>query len=420
MDKFIINGPSKVKGHINVSGSKNASLPILASTLLFDKPVEIKNIPQVKDISTMISLLRSLGLKVIENKKKKSIKISKSKKIKTIATYSLVKTMRAGILVLGPLLSKYKRATTSLPGGCLIGARPVGLHLHTLKKLGMRYNIKKGYIHAFVKNNLNGTEIKISKISVGTTENAILASCLAKGKTVLRNCAIEPEIKDLTNFLNKAGANIKWIGKRTVKIIGVKSLTSITYSVMGDRIEAGTMAIAAALTNGTLKIKGFNPKIINTELEILKKIGAKVIFGKNEFTIYGPKQIKNIKNLNTKEYPGFPTDLQAQFMTLLCKANGRSVITENIFENRFMHVSELQRLGAKISIKNNKAIIEGNSHLEGAELMSSDLRASVALVLAAMSAKGKSIIQRVYHLDRGYEKLETKLRNCQANIFRFR
>tara|TARA_Y100001970_G_scaffold225305_1_gene278144 strand:+ start:8853 stop:10115 length:1263 start_codon:yes stop_codon:yes gene_type:complete len=418
MDKFIIKGPCKIKGDVLISGSKNAALPILASTLLFDKPVEIKNLPQVKDISTMISLLKSLNLKVIENKKNKSLKIIKSKRVKTVAPYSLVKTMRASILVLGPLLSKYKKATTSMPGGCLIGARPVGLHLNTLKKLGMKYNIRNGYINAHVKNNLIGADIKISKISVGTTENAILASCLAKGKTVLRNCAIEPEIKDLTNFLNKAGANIKWTGKRTVKIIGVESLKSISYSVMGDRIETGTMAIAAALTNGNLKIKGFNPKLINTELEILKKIGAKIINGKNEFTIYGPKQVKNIKNLNTKEYPGFPTDLQAQFMTLLCKANGRSIITENIFENRFMHVSELQRLGAKIFIKNNKAIIEGNSHLEGAELMSSDLRASVALVLAAMSAKGKSIIQRVYHLDRGYEKLEKKLKKIGVNIKR--
>ncbi len=418
MDKFIIKGPCKIKGDVLISGSKNAALPILASTLLFDKPVEIKNLPQVKDISTMISLLKSLNLKVIENKKNKSLKIIKSKRVKTVAPYSLVKTMRASILVLGPLLSKYKKATTSMPGGCLIGARPVGLHLNTLKKLGMKYNIRNGYINAHVKNNLIGADIKISKISVGTTENAILAACLAKGKTVLRNCAIEPEIKDLTNFLNKAGANIKWTGKRTVKIIGVESLKSISYSVMGDRIETGTMAIAAALTNGNLKIKGFNPKLINTELEILKKIGAKIINGKNEFTIYGPKQVKNIKNLNTKEYPGFPTDLQAQFMTLLCKANGRSIITENIFENRFMHVSELQRLGAKIFIKNNKAIIEGNSHLEGAELMSSDLRASVALVLAAMSAKGKSIIQRVYHLDRGYEKLEKKLKKIGVNIKR--
>ena len=329
-----------------------------------------------------------------------------------------MKTMRAGILVLGPLIAKYHKAITSLPGGCLIGARPVNYHLNALKKLGMKYEIKKGYIYAAAKNGLKGNNIKFKKISVGATENSIIAASLAKGKTILKNCAIEPEIKDLTNFLSSAGANIKWIGKRTVQIIGVQKLKSINYTVMGDRIETGTMAIAAAITGGTLKIKGLDPKIINTELELLKKTGSIIKYGKNEIKIFGAKKIKNIKLIKTKEYPGFPTDLQAQFMTLLCKAEGRSVIAENILENRFMHVLELQRLGAKILLKNNKAIIEGNSKFEGAELMSSDLRASVALVLAAMVAKGTSIIHRVYHLDRGYEKIEDKLRKVGAKIKR--
>ena len=418
MDKFLINGPCKVKGQVVISGSKNASLAILAATLLFDKPVEIKNLPAVRDIDTMLKLLKSLGLKIAINKNNKSVLISRSKNINNLASYSLVKTMRAGILVLGALVAKNGKAITSLPGGCLIGARPVNFHLNSLKKLGMKYFIKKGYIYAKIKNNLVGSEIKFPKISVGATENTIIASCLAKGRTILKNCAIEPEIKDLTNFLKKAGARIKWVGKRTVVIDGVKSLNSISYSVMGDRIECGTFCVAAALSEGNLKIKGFDPRLINTELNLLKQLGAKIKKTNNEILIKGSKIIKNVKHLVTKEYPNFPTDLQAQLMVLLCKAEGRSIITENIFENRFMHVAELRRLGAKILIKNNKAIIEGNTKFEGAELMSSDLRASVALVLAAIVAKGRSIINRIYHLDRGYEQLENKLKKIGVNIKR--
>ena len=418
MDKFLINGPCKVKGQVVISGSKNASLAILAATLLFDKPVEIKNLPAVRDIDTMLKLLKSLGLKIAINKNNKSVLISRSKNINNLASYSLVKTMRAGILVLGALVAKNGKAITSLPGGCLIGARPVNFHLNSLKKLGMKYFIKKGYIYAKIKNNLVGSEIKFPKISVGATENTIIASCLAKGRTILKNCAIEPEIKDLTNFLTKAGARIKWVGKRTVVIDGVKSLNSISYSVMGDRIECGTFCVAAALSEGNLKIKGFDPRLINTELNLLKQLGAKIKKTNNEILIKGSKIIKNVKHLVTKEYPNFPTDLQAQLMVLLCKAEGRSIITENIFENRFMHVAELRRLGAKILIKNNKAIIEGNTKFEGAELMSSDLRASVALVLAAIVAKGRSIINRIYHLDRGYEQLENKLKKIGVNIKR--
>ena len=327
--------------------------------------------------------------------------------------------MRAGILVLGPMIAKYHKSITSLPGGCLIGARPVNYHLNALKKLGMRYEIKKGYIHAISKGRLKGTNIKFSKISVGATENSIIAACISKGKTILKNCAIEPEIKDLTNFLKLAGAKIKWTGKRTVEIEGVKYLNSVNYSVMGDRIEAGTFCIAASLNAGNLLIKNIDSNIIKTELNLLKKIGSKIKTYKKEIYIQGPKKIKNINNITTREYPNFPTDLQAQFMVLLCKANGRSTITENIFENRFMHVAELRRLGAKIVVKDNKAIIEGNTEFIGAELMSSDLRASVALVLAAIVAKGQSVLNRIYHLDRGYEKIENKLRKIGVNIKRF-
>ena len=418
MDKFLITGPCKIKGQVSISGSKNAALPILASTLLFDKPVIIENLPQVRDIDTMLNLLKSLGSKIQYLKNKKSVKILKTTKPKHFASYSLVKTMRAGILVLGPLVAKYHKSITSLPGGCTIGARPVNYHLNALKKLGMKYEIKKGYIHASSKGKLKGANIKFSKISVGATENSIIAACLANGKTILKNCAIEPEIKDLTNFLKSAGANIKWIGKRTCQIIGVNSLNQTTYSVMGDRIETGTFCVAATLAKGDLVIKNFNPNVIQTELNLLKKVGAKIKTSKNEINIKGPKKIKSITNITTKEYPNFPTDLQAQFMVLLCKANGRSTITESIFENRFMHVAELRRLGARIIVKDNKATIEGKTEFLGAELMSSDLRASVALVLAAIVAKGQSTINRIYHLDRGYEKIENKLKKIGVKIKR--
>ena len=331
MDKFLVNGPCRIEGQVNIQGSKNAALPILASTILFDRPVIIKNLPRVRDIDTMLNLLKSLGLKVQLFKHKRTVRISNNKKFKFLASYSLVKTMRAGILVLGPMISKYHKSITSLPGGCLIGARPVNFHLNALKKLGMKYEIKKGYIHAKSKGKLKGAKIKFPKISVGATENSIIAACLAKGETILKNCAIEPEIKDLTNFLISGGAKIKWIGKRTCRIIGVDSLSGTEYSVMGDRIETGTFCVAATITNGDLRIKNFNPKIIQTEINILKKIGAKIKTSKDEIHIMGPKNIKNISSITTKEYPNFPTDLQAQFMVLLCKAKGRYILG-----NRYM------------------------------------------------------------------------------------
>ncbi len=417
MEKFSIEGPSKIRGEIKVSGSKNSSLPILAATLLFNKPVVIKNLPKVRDINTMISLLRSLGSKIILSKNRRIAKIYNKKKMKTLASYSLVKTMRGSILVLGPLVAKYFKSKISLPGGCLIGARPINYHLDALKKLGMNYILKDGYILAKSKGKLKGTIIKFPKISVGATENSIIAACLAKGTTVLKNCAVEPEIKDLTNFLNSAGANITWKG-RVCKIIGVPSLNETEYSVMSDRIEAGTFCVAATITGGNLDILNFDAKIIKTELNLLKKFGAKIKIYKKKLSIQGPKKIKSVTNITTKEYPGVATDMQSQLMVLMCKANGKSSITENIFENRFMHVAELRRLGAKIIIEKNKAFIEGNTKFIGAELMSSDLRASVSLVLAAMVSKGKSIINRIYHLDRGYENIENKLKKIGVRIKR--
>ena len=398
MQKLEVFGANKLKGEINISGSKNASLPILAATLLTNKKVYLDNLPKVKDIETMINLLRSLGSKTKFNKK--NLVVDNSKQNKNFASYNLVKTMRAGILVLGPLLAKFGRAKVSLPGGCAIGTRPVDLHLKALSKLGVKYKIIQGYIHATAPKGLIGTKITFSKISVGATENLIIAATLAKGTTILKNCAIEPEIKDLTNFLIKLGCNLKWLSNRTIRIKGVKNTHEIKYSVMFDRIEAGTYLVAAAATEGNLRIKKVIPEIIKTEINILKKIGAKIVVKKNQIHIYGNKKIRNT-NIKTAPYPGFPTDLQAQIMVLLCKANKKSLIKEDIFENRFMHVSELNRMGAKILIKGNKALIEGNIKFTAAELMATDLRASVSLILAALTTRGKSMINRIYHLDRG-------------------
>ena len=422
MDKFVIKGPSILRGKVSVSGSKNAALPILASTLLFDKSVTIKNLPRVKDVETMLNLLKSLGSKIEYFDNKKKVKISKTKNSKYFASYSLLKTMRAGILVLGPLIAKYQKSIVSFPGGCVLNGnsgRPINLHLDALQKLGMKYEIKKGgYIHAKSNGKLKGKSLKFPSISVGATQHLLMASVLSTGVTKLVGCAREPEVEDLINFLNSAGANIKWIGKRTCQIIGVNSLKETNYSIMGDRIETGTFCVAAALTKGNLLIKGFDPKIIKTELDLLKKTGAKIKMFKDEIHIKGPQKIKRISHIVTKEYGGFPTDLQSIFMVLLCKANGRSSIIENIFKSRFMHAMELQRLGAKILIKNNKATIEGNTNFIGAEVMSSDLRASAALILAAITAKGTSVVSRIYHCDRGYEKIENKLKKIGAKIRR--
>ena len=415
MQKLEVFGTSKLKGKIDISGSKNASLPILAASLLSNKKIYLKNLPKVKDIETMIYLLQSLGSKIKYNRK--NLVIDNSKQKRKYASYSLVKTMRAGILVLGPLLAKFRTAKVSLPGGCAIGSRPVDIHLKALSKLGVKYKIIQGYVHATAPKGLIGSKIKFPKISVGATENLIIAASLANGTTTLTNCAIEPEIRDLVNFLVKLGCNIKWTGKRSLKILGVTKLNQITYSVMFDRIEAGTYLIAAAITEGNLLIKNIVPSVIKNEINILRKIGAKVIVKNEDVQIIGKKIIKST-NIKTAPYPGFPTDLQAQIMVLLCKAKNKSLIREDIFENRFMHVAELNRMGAQILIDGNKAIIRGNINFAPAELMATDLRASVCLILAALCAKGKSIINRIYHLDRGYQDIERKLRKVGAKIKR--
>ena len=417
MQKLLINGKKELSGTISISGSKNATLPILAATILSNQ-VKLTNIPLVRDIFTMVELLKFIGLKTNILKKKNIIEIKNiNTNIKTLAPYKLVKTMRAGILVLGPLLAKHKKAKISLPGGCAIGTRPVNLHLFVLKKLGAKIKIKNGYIFAEAKNGLKGANITFPSISVGATENAVLAAFNANGKTILNNCAIEPEVKDLIKFLNTLGGRIKIVGRK-ILIIGCKKIkTNITHEVIFDRIELGTYMIAAALVGKKIIFNKIDPRVIKNEINILKKMGVKLQTQKSTIEIFKSNNIKKT-NISTKPYPGFPTDLQAQLMVLMTRAQGTSKIKESIFENRFMHVPELKRMGATIEIKNKIAIIKGPSKLTGAEVMATDLRASVSLVLAGLIAENRTIINRIYHLDRGYEFLEKKLKNCKARIKR--
>ncbi len=418
MQKLIIKGKRELSGSISISGSKNATLPILAASILAKK-VYLKNVPLVKDIFTMVDLLNFIGLKTKILKKNNEIEIFNiKKKINTLAPYKLVKTMRAGVLVLGSLLTKYGKAKVSLPGGCAIGTRPVDLHLYALKKLGAKIRIKDGYILAEAKKGLKGTIIKFPSISVGATENAILAACKAKGTTILKNCAIEPEVKDLIFFLQKLGTEITLKGRTIVILENKNENSKIVHKVIFDRIELGTYMIAGALmAKKNIKINNIDPNVVTSEVKILEKIGVKIMKKKNSIIINRNKKLKNI-NIITKPYPGFPTDLQAQLMVLLTQVNGTSKIREDIFENRFMHVPELRRMGAQITISGKTAIIKGPTKLAGAEVMATDLRASVSLVLAGLIADRRTIINRIYHLDRGYELLENKLKNCQAEIIR--
>ena len=417
MQKLLINGKKELVGKIIISGSKNATLPILAATILSDH-VKLTKVPLVKDIFTMVELLKFIGLKVNISKKDNQIDVrNHDKNIKTLAPYKLVKTMRAGVLVLGPLLVRYNKAKISLPGGCAIGTRPVDLHLFALKKLGAKIKIKNGYILAEAKKGLKGSTITFPSISVGATENALLAAFKAEGKTVLNNCAIEPEVRDLIKFLNNLGGNIKIKGRKIFIIGCKKTKKTVSHKVIFDRIELGTYMIAAALIGKKISLNKVNPELILTEINTLKKMGVKLKIKKDTIEILKSKNLKKI-NVSTKPYPGFPTDLQAQLMVLMTRASGKSVIKENIFENRFMHVPELKRMGANIITKNKIATIFGPSKLTGAEVMATDLRASVSLVLAGLVADNRTIINRIYHLDRGYESLEKKLKNCKARVKR--
>ena len=418
MQKLIIKGKRELIGRISISGSKNATLPILAATILSERVI-LKNIPLVKDIFTMVELLNFIGLKTKIYKKKNIIKITNNEvNINTLAPYKLLKTMRAGVLVLGSLLTRYGKAKVSLPGGCAIGTRPVDLHLFALKKLGAKIKIKNGYILAEAKQGLKGAIIHFPSISVGATENALLAASKADGKTILKNCAIEPEIIDLIKFLKKIGTIISLKGRTITITKRIIKKSKIVHKVIFDRIELGTYMIASALlAKKKMIIDKINPNVVKSEINILKKIGVRITKKKSYIIIKKNPKLKNI-NITTKPYPGFPTDLQAQLMVLLTQAKGISKIKENIFENRFMHVPELKRMGAQIEIKNKTAIIKGPTKLTGAEVMATDLRASVSLVLAGLAAENRTIINRIYHLDRGYEFLESKLKICKAEIKR--
>ena len=417
MQKLLIKGKKKLSGNISISGSKNATLPILAASILAHN-VRLKNVPFVKDIFTMLELLKFIGInsKILTKKREINL-VNNQKKINTLAPYKLVKTMRAGVLVLGPLLTKYKKAKVSLPGGCAIGTRPVDLHLFALKKLGAKIKIKNGYIIAEAKKGLKGNIVKFPTISVGATENALIAAYGAEGKTILYNCAIEPEIHDLILFLKKLGSRIKISGRKIIIFGNNSSKENVNHKIIFDRIEAGTYLIAGALIGKKITISQIDTKNLKSETDVLKSMGVKLLIKKNSISIISTNKMKKV-SISTKPYPGFPTDLQAQLMVLMTQAEGLSKIKENIFENRFMHVPELKRMGAKIEIKNKTAYIFGPTKLYGAEVMATDLRASVSLVLAGLIADNRTIVNRIYHLDRGYEFLENKLKNCKAKIKR--
>ena len=416
MDKISILGGKTLEGIIPISGSKNASLPILASSLLTNEASSLSNVPNLLDVITMKDLLTSLGINITSNKK--MLQLEPSNIISTHADYELVRKMRASVLVLGPLLARYGEAEVSLPGGCAIGSRPVDIHINALKKMGTNIEIKDGYIKAKVINKkLVGADITFPIASVGATENIIMAASLAKGKTLLRNVALEPEVDDLIKVLNKMGAYIKRRNDNIIEINGVNNLKGFSHAVMPDRIEAGTYAMAAVITAGNIKLLNADKKYLKSVLLYLNKVGAKFEYDQDGIIVQGPKIINNV-NIKTEVYPGFPTDLQAQAMALMVVAEGSSVIEESIFENRFMHIAELVRFGAIIKNIGFKAHIEGCNKLNAAQVMATDLRASSSLILAGLKAEGKTIINRVYHLDRGYEDLEKKLSNCGANIRR--
>ena len=419
MDKLIINGQRELYGDVCISGAKNAALPILIASLLSEEELKLKNVPNLFDIKTTESLLSALG---VEISKTTSTIILKAKKINDFnAPYELVKTMRASILVLGPLLTRFGKARVSLPGGCAIGSRPVEIHIEGLKAMGAKISVENGDIVASTqglpKNRLIGTEIVMNQVTVTGTENLLMAACLAKGKTTLRNSAKEPEVVDLGNCLIKMGAIIKGLGTDIIEVEGVEELNGAEHSIIFDRIEAGTYMVAAAMTAGEINCIGVEPDKMTSILHKLEDAGVEVIDSDKVIKIKSNGKLNSV-NIETGPYPNFPTDMQAQFMALNTIANGNSEVKETIFENRFMHVQELIRMGADIKVNQNTAVISGGKMLEGANVMATDLRASASLVLAALSAKGETIIDRIYHLDRGYENLEKKFNQIGANIKR--
>ena len=420
MDKLKILGGFPLNGEVEISGAKNAALPILVASILSPDQLNISNIPKLKDIDTTIKLLRFLGVSIQQTDSNVFLKGSNISKTK--APYDLVKTMRASILVLGPLLSRFGRAHVSLPGGCSIGARPVDLHIQALEKMGAIINIHNGYIDASTehmpKKKLIGTKIFMDQVSVTGTENIMMAATLANGKTSIENAAKEPEVEDLGNLLISMGANIKGLGSDVIEIVGVDRLNGSSYEVMFDRIEAGTYMAATVVSGGEVNLKNIDPRKMESIIEKIKKTGANVIEGSTEITIKKANQPIQPVNIRTGVYPLFPTDMQAQFMAINILADGPSEITETIFENRFMHVQELARMGANIDVKGNTSFVKGVEDIEGANVMATDLRASASLVIAGLAAKGETIIERIYHLDRGYERIEEKLNKLGAKVER--
>ena len=416
MDCLVIKGGKPLKGEVKISGAKNAALPLMAATLLTGEECTLRNLPNLSDVRFMSSILKSLGATVETGRG--SIKV-RAKKIEGFGDYDLIRKMRGSICILGPLMGRLKEAKISMPGGCVIGARPIDLHLKGMRDLGARISIKSGYVHAKTKD-LRGAESFLGGRCGPTvlgTANLMMAATLAKGKTVIHSAACEPEIEDLANFLIAMGAKISGAGSPTITIQGVKKLYGAEHRVIPDRIEAATFALAGAVTNGNVKVQGCAPGHLSAVLDKMREAGVKFSLEKNSIHIKPSKKLKSV-DITTMPHAGFPTDVQAQMMVLMLKSPGISIITERIFESRFMHVNELARMGADISIEGPSAIVKGGKPLSGADVMASDLRASAALVLAGLSAQGTTRVNRVYHIDRGYEDIDGKLRSLGANIKR--
>lgn len=416
MEKLIIKGNTPLNGEIKISGAKNAALPILAASLLSDSPIQISNIPHLQDVTTIVSLLGQMGVRITLDEKA-NIEVDASRLESFHAPYELVRTMRASVLVLGPLLSRFGQAEVSLPGGCAIGTRPVDQHLKGLQAMGAEISIENGYIRAKASK-LKGVTIVMDLVTVTGTENIMMAAVLAKGQTVIHNAAREPEVEDVANFLNTLGAKISGAGTSTIVIDGVDRLGGGRYHVMPDRIETGTYLAAATITQGKIKLKNTRPDLLESVLLKLEETGAIIDTGTDWISLDMKGNRPYAINISTAPYPAFPTDMQAQMMAVNTVAEGTGVITENVFENRFMHIQELQRMGANIALKGNTAICTGINNLHGAPVMATDLRASASLVLAGLAARGETTIDRIYHIDRGYECIEEKLAQLGAQIHR--
>ena len=416
MEKLLIKGGKSLSGEIDCSGAKNAALPVIAASILSSDDITLKNLPYLQDITTMFELIGSMGADISLDERM-NFKLNTSNLSNLEARYELVKTMRASILVLGSMIAKYGYAKIALPGGCAIGSRPVNYHLKALEKLGVNISLKNGYIEAKA-DKLVGANIEFEGITVTGTENLIMAASLAKGVSVLTNVAKEPEISDLADFLNSMGAKISGAGTDKIIVEGVKELSGTTYEIPADRIEAGTYLIAGAVTNGNITINKIDPERMGAIIENLKKAGAEVISNSNSISLNMTNHILKPVNIITAPFPGFPTDMQAQFTVLNCMGHGESRVKETIFENRFMHIQELNRMGTNIRIDGTTAIINGVDSISGAQVMATDLRASASLILAGLVAKGDTIVDRIYHIDRGYERIEEKLSNLGAEILR--